>query len=175
MKTDSQHIFNTTKTAIWQQFAAALDMVAVAINACPDGLWADETQHMIFWRVAHHALIMGDMYVDGAIEGYTPPAPFEAAELSFSHTPSRVYTKAELMGLLEHCRARMIEVVENMTEEQALRKCVFPWVSVPYLELCIYNQRHVQEHAGQLLLMVGQNDVKAPSWVAKGRKRKAAK
>lgn len=171
MNLDTHRLFKTTKTAIWQQFAAALDMVAVAINACPESLWADETQHMIFWRVAHHALIMADMYVDGAIEGYTPPAPFAAAELSFGVTPSRVYTKAELMTLLDYCRARMIDAVENMTEEQALRKCVFPWVSVPYLELCIYNQRHVQEHAGQLLLMVGQNKVKAPSWVAKGRKR----
>lgn len=39
----------------------------------------------------------------------------------------------------------------------------------PYLELQLYNMRHVQEHASQLQLLLGQHGVPGLDWVAKAR------
>jgi hypothetical protein len=38
-----------------------------------------------------------------------------------------------------------------------------------YVELPLYSMRHVQEHAAQLNLFLGQNGVAAPGWITKAR------
>jgi hypothetical protein len=35
---------STWKAGIWQQFGAAIDMLADAVSACPIALWSDRTQ-----------------------------------------------------------------------------------------------------------------------------------
>jgi hypothetical protein len=72
-------------------------------------------------------------------------------------TLPRVYTRAELLGYLDYCRERCRIVVGGMTAEQARRMCRFPWGEVTFGELHLYNMRHVQEHAAQLGMFVGQH------------------
>ena len=38
-------------------------------------------------------------------------------------------------------------------------------------ELLLYNMRHVQEHAAQLSLFLGQRAGSAPGWVSKAKSR----
>jgi hypothetical protein len=38
-----------------------------------------------------------------------------------------------------------------------------------FLELQIYTMRHVQEHAAQMNLLLGQNGVTGPDWIAQAR------
>jgi hypothetical protein len=40
---------------------------------------------------------------------------------------------------------------------------------VPFGDLLLYNMRHVQEHASQLNLILGQTYGSAPGWVATAR------
>ena len=44
-----------------------------------------------------------------------------------------------------------------MTVEQANRLCAFAWGEVPFAELQLYNMRHVQEHAAQLHMFLGNH------------------
>ena len=43
-----------------------------------------------------------------------------------------------------------------MSHEQANRLCRFAWGELPFAELQLYSMRHVQEHAGQLHMFLGQ-------------------
>jgi hypothetical protein len=53
-----------------------------------------------------------------------------------------------------------------MSPEQANRLCSFAWGEVPFAELQLYNLRHVQEHAAQLHLFLGQQSGRPGKWVA---------
>jgi hypothetical protein len=92
----------------------------------------------------------------GAEEGFAPPAPFDLVEMEEGEILPRVYTRAELLDYLAICRRRCQDTIAALTTEEAFRICRFPWGEVPFAELQLYSMRHVQEHAAQLHLFLGQ-------------------
>ena len=48
------------QTVISRQFAAAIQMLRSAVEACPDNLWDDRTVGTPFWHLAYHALFYTD-------------------------------------------------------------------------------------------------------------------
>jgi hypothetical protein len=163
------------RTIIWQQFGAAIDDLDNALRACPDALWRDRlwnnpTEQQFFlpeyWYIVYHALFWLDLYLTGAEEGFAPPAPFTLIEQDENGPlPERPYTKDELLAYLDDCRHRCQATIEALTEEAAQRRCRFGWGEVSFAELLLYNMRHVQGHASQLNLMLGQKTGSAPVWV----------
>ena len=156
------------KTSVWRQFGATIEYLARTIEACPDSLWTCSLwdtgtappERSRTWYVAYHTLFWLDLYLTGAEEGFLPPPPFELIEQDDDGPiPERVYSKVELQDYLEGCRMRCYETVQALTDETLGRRCVFSWGECSFLELLIYNLRHVQEHSGQLNLMLGQNGV----------------
>ncbi len=168
------------KTIIWQQFGAAIDMLDNALHACPDELWherlwdnpSERPEYSQFWYLAYHTLFWLDLYLTGAEEGFAPPAPFTLIEMEEDELPERPYTKDELQAYLAYGRKKCQATIEALTDEAAQRRSRFGWGEVSFAELLLYNMRHVQEHASQLSLMLGQNVGSAPGW--KGRARSSA-
>jgi hypothetical protein len=72
----------------------------------------------------------------------------------------RVYNREELLGYLKTCRQRCQDTIATLSIEQAYRVCKFAWGEVPFAELLLYTMRHVQEHAAQLLMFLGQHRVR---------------
>lgn len=165
------------KTAVWQQFAASIDMLNNAINACPDDLWTvrlwDDPElpaSSEFWYLAYHTLFWLDLYLSGAVEGFVPPAPFNLDELDPAGLlPERVYSKSELLAYLTHTRQKCQATVNSLTAEKAQQLCKFPWGEVTFVSLLLDNMRHVQEHTAQLNLILGQKIGFGPRWVARAR------
>jgi hypothetical protein len=58
-----------------------------------------------------------------------------------------------------------------MTDEKARQRCTFDWYEASFLELQLYSMRHLQEHASQLNLLLGQHDVSGLDWVTKARNK----
>ena len=158
------------RASIWQQFGAAIDMLDNALRACPDTLWRDRSQQPEFWYVVYHTLFWLDLYLSGAVESFAPPAPFTLDELDPAGLlPERPYTKGELQTYLDHGRTKCRATIEALTDEQAHRRCGFAWGEVSFAELLLYNMRHVQEHASQLSLILGQKTDSAPGWVVQAK------
>jgi hypothetical protein len=166
------------KTGLWQQFGAAIDMFGNAINACPDDLWheplwltpGEPTGYSEFWYLTFHALFWLDLDLSGGVEGFAPPAPFTLDELDPAGLlPERPYTQAELQSYLRHCRQKCQATIQALTVESANRHCRFPWREVNFFELLIHSLRHVQDHAAQLNLFLGQQGVTVSGWVAKAK------
>lgn len=165
----------TWGTALWRQFGAAIDTLDDALAACPDSLWTERlwrvtpttwfpSQFGEFWYVGFHVLVWLDLYLSGVPEEeFAPPAPFAQGELdSVEALPERPYTKEELRAYLASARQRCHDALGALTDEQARRPVAYPWTEgrqVNYLELQLYNLRHVQEHAAQLSLFLGQQVV----------------
>ncbi len=159
------------RTIIWQQFGGAIDTLDNALRACPDELWrarlwdhpSERPEFSQFWYVVYHALFWLDLYLSGAEEGFTPPAPFTLIEQDDDGPlPERPYTKDELQTYLDYSRKKCQATIEALTDEAAQRHCRFAWGEVSFAELLLYNMRHVQEHASQLNMMLGQKVGSAP-------------
>jgi hypothetical protein len=167
---------DTLKTALWRQFGSAIDMLENALLACPEELWhihlnndrSLSPQFSEFWYVAYHTLFWLDLYLTGAIEGFAPPAPFTLAELDPAGLlPERTYTRGELLTYLDHGRRKCKATIEALTDERARHACKFSWGEASFLELLLDNMRHVQEHAAQLDLVLGQEIGFAPRWITR--------
>jgi uncharacterized damage-inducible protein DinB len=160
------------KTNIWQQFGAAIDMLENALLACPEELWKDRSQKPEYWYTVFHTLFWLDFYLSESAGGFVPPAPFTLDELDPAGLlPERVYTKEELKNYLEHGRKKCKITIEAMTNEKANHRFVFGRVDLSFMELILYNLRHVQHHAGQLNLILRQTIDSVPSWVIKTKSK----
>jgi hypothetical protein len=164
------------KGTIRRQFGAAIDMLENAMRVCPDELWSDPSKRpqwvsrnvVGFWYVAFHTLFFLDYYLSERAETFVPPAPFTLDELDPSGLlPDRPYTKAELLGYLDHCRKKCHAAIEAMTEEEAHQHCGFKRLDFTGAELLLDNMRHVQHHAAQLNLLLRQSIDSAPPWINK--------
>jgi hypothetical protein len=175
---------NLWRTLLWKQFGAAIDTLGVAMMACPDALWhvpvwddpSVPPQRTEFGYVAYHALFWLDLYVFGSEEGFAPPAPFALIEQddAIGPLPDRNYSKEELGAYLASVRQKCRTIIETMTDERARQPVNFPWMRagevVTYAEVQLYSMRHVQEHAAQLHLVLGQHGVQTGSdWVTRAK------
>ena len=142
-------------------------MLNDALRDCPDELWEkhvweDQPDQWVaagfsaFWYLGYHTLFWLDLYLTGEEEGFAPPAPFDLVEMEAGEILPRTYAREELLTYLEYCRRKCQETIDALSTEQAYRSCRFPWGELPYGELLLYNLRHVQEHAGQLRMFLGQ-------------------
>jgi hypothetical protein len=172
----------TWKNIIWNQFGAAIDMLDNALLACPDELWQErlyierevQPEFAEFWYVAYHALFWLDFYLSESAEGFAPPAPFTLSEFDAGLLPERVYTKAELQNYLRYNRTKCQTRLETLSDALAPQRVRLDWPDMSVAELLLYNLRHVQEHAAQLSLFLGQKVGSAPGWVGKARNKGTA-
>ena len=166
-----------TRDMLWRQFGAAIDMLGDALRNCPDALWEkmlwdDEPGQWVakgfsrFWYIGYHTLFWLDLYLTGAEEGFTPPAPFDLVEMRDNETLPRTYTRDELLGYLGLCRQRCQDTLLNLTTEQAERPCSFAWGTVAFAAMMLYTLRHVQEHAAHLNMAIGQHGTYHQAWKA---------
>jgi hypothetical protein len=162
---------------LWRQFGAAIDMLENALRACPDELWGarlwggERPELSEFWYIGYHTLFWLDLYLSGSIEGFAPPAPFTLDELDPAGlVPERRYTVDELLAYLDHGRWKCRAAIEGLTEENARRLCRVAWGEVRYAELLLDNMRHVQEHAAQMNLYLGQSLGLDSGWVSQTKR-----
>ena len=161
---------------LWRQFGAAIDALGGALTACPDALWEEQLWTDLpdqwvapgfsaFWYLGYHTIFWIDLYLTGAEEGFRPPEPFDLVEMMDGETLPRVYSRTELLGYLELVRRRAERAITTLTPEAARRACSFAWGTLPYGELMLYTLRHVQEHAAQMQLFLGQRTGRGGEWV----------
>lgn len=156
---------------IARQTQACLDMLARAIENCPETLWEERLWNdpgapglSAYWYLIYHCLFWADVDLTGGVEGFTPPAPFTLSELDPAGLlPDRVYTPAELLAYLNYTKRKAREKITGLTGEQAR---MVGRGGVSYAERLVNTIRHIQEHTAQLNLFLGQKrDGYEPGWV----------
>lgn len=153
---------------LWRQFETAIDSLGDALRNCPDNLWekslwSDQPDQWVadgfsaFWYLGYHTIFWLDLYLTGTEEGFAPPEPFDLVEMEANERLPRTYSREELLGYLNDCRQKCQDTVDGLSTEQAHQLCQFPWGELPFAELLLYTMRHVQEHAAQLHMFLGQH------------------
>lgn len=157
-----------TRTSLWKQFGAAIDTLHDAVTLCPDELWTiqvweddEDSRYGQYWFIVGHTLRWLDIYLEGGSADYATPPPFMRNQL-----PPRPWTKGESITYLTALRKTCRGAIAHLTDEDAAKPG--RW-GVPFLELQLYNMRHVQEHAAQLQLVLGSHGVKEVDWIPAAR------
>jgi uncharacterized damage-inducible protein DinB len=168
----------TLRTAMWWQFGAAIDMLEKTLMACPAELWRVRIfraqtirslppwippEFSEFWYIAYHTLFWLDLYLEGEPEeNFAPPAPFIWTEGNPAASPEQPYAKEELLTYLAAMRRKCHATLLQLSDERAHQTVSYAWTgeqATSFLELLLYTMRHVQEHAAQLSLFLGQHGV----------------
>lgn len=79
--------------------------------------------------------------------------------------------RCSLASFLVHLRQKCQTTIAGLSDEKAHQQVDFPWIGgkpMSFLELLLYNMLHVQEHAAQLNMFLGQNTIDVASdWVGR--------
>ncbi|HEX3823763.1 MAG TPA: hypothetical protein VHV79_04790 [Mycobacteriales bacterium] len=147
-----------------RNFDSALQLMATALTDCPDRLWetdlwpVDATMHHVpqggihgsaTWFLGYHVLTCLDYDLGGDFERWVPPPPFNENTFGF---PNRVFTRSELLGYLDWCRARARQSCAALTDDLALRllPSTHRYAGTRYGEIVAAIPLHVVEHASQI-------------------------
>lgn len=181
-------MIETLRPSLTRHLLTSLGELERALEHCPDELWegslwpvrtdhafvwpirragskepGDETLLQTvsaFWNVAYHALFYLDFYLSRGITPFKPPKPFRFDEHGANVVPRRTYTRDELLEYATHDRRKIRSIVGELTEEQAAE--ILPaktnYAGLPFLDLLHVTLRHVQAHAAQLELFLGQHE-----------------
>jgi hypothetical protein len=159
------------KAVLKSQYLAALEMLRRAIDASPDSVWDDPAFKNRFWRVAYHVLFYTDFYLSRSENDFQPWEK-HVHEINFlgaipwaperEAAPGEPYSKEEVLDYLK----RVADGVDPRLEATDLdAPSGFSWLRFSKLELQIYNIRHIQHHAAQLIERLRQATGKGVEWV----------
>ena len=148
---------------IRSQYLSTLEMLKQAIEKCPETLWNDPTDKNKFWQVAYHALYYTHLYLQPAEKDFRPWDKHRAeTDLAETGAP---YSKDEILEYLAFCQQQVKEQVPHLNLDA---ESGFYWLPFDKAELQVYNIRHVQQHAGELMERLGSRTGIEVDWV--GRK-----
>lgn len=156
-------MINELKESLWKQFGAGIDRLRKAILLWPEEYWNTDKR---FFYIAYHSLISLDYCLTIPPTNFSSPLPFKITdpadipdEAVDDIIPDRIYGKEELMGYLQASRLKCRNLIEGLIEEKLKQR----WIEEPdelsayctlnytALEILLYNMRHVQHHAAQLI------------------------
>ena len=162
-------------TIVSSQIHAALKMLRSAIVACPDELWNRETDHNPFWVLAYHTLFFAHLYLSPSEDAFEP---YDRQVVGFPRygkaglgdwtklTPGDVLSKVDVLAYCDHINGRVAKLVESTPFEAPSG---FHWLKFSKGEAHLYNLRHIQHHAGQLIERLRQEAGVGSKWVADSR------
>ena len=145
---------------IRSQYLSTLEMLKYAVEKCPETLWNDPADKNKFWQVAYHALFYTHLYLQPTEQDFRPwPKQRKAHDLS---KPADPYSKEEVLEYLAFCQQQVEERVPGLNLEA---ESGFDWLPFDKAELQVYNIRHVQQHAGELMERLGSRAGIDVDWV----------
>jgi hypothetical protein len=169
-------MLETYKLSIANQLDAALCMLDLCVEQCPDALWNSRVGNLAFCQVAFHALFFTDFYLGEPDEDAFRGQPFHRQNAhifrDYEELEDRVqvllYDKPAIKSYLGHCRDKISEVIAAETDESLQAPCGFARKSFSRAELYVLNIRHIQHHAAQLSLRLRLDAKESVPWVGSG-------
>jgi hypothetical protein len=146
---------------IRSQYQASLEMLKQAIARCPESIWVDPGDKTKFWQIAYHVLFYTHLYLQSSEMEFVPWVKhrkdyqkIEPVTASSNNQPENrePYTKEDLLDYLDLCQQQVDEKTSQLNLED---ESGFAWLPFSKLELQIYNIRHIQQHAGELMERLG--------------------
>ena len=156
------------------QYEAALATLGLCVKVAPEKVWSGTVARYPFNQTAFHTLFFMDFYLGlepadlrGQSFHQANPELFGDYEQLEDREPVGTYSKEQITTYLRFCREKAIAVLAAETEESLAAPARFGR-PISRLELHVYNIRHVQHHAAQLILKLRLEAGVDIPWVGSG-------
>jgi DinB family protein len=162
-------------TIVSSQISAALKMLRSAIEACPEDLWNRKSDANPFWVLAYHTLYFAHLYLSPSEEAFAPwdrkvrgHSGYGKSDLGdwTQLTPDDVYAKLDVLAYCDFIESRVSGLVAATPFDAPSG---FRWLKFSKAEAHLYNLRHIQHHAGQLIERLRQVAGHGSKWVFGGQ------
>lgn len=168
-------MIRTLQGLLVSQFEASLCTLRHCIARCPDEIWNAPVAKYPFCQTAYHTLFFTDYYLGPDAESLRQQSFHLANQQLFGdyeqlqeREPESLYDKPQIDAYLEFCRDKAVATISAETEEDLAAPAKFARKNFSRAELHIYNIRHIQHHAAQLILRLRlDSDVDIP-WIGAG-------
>jgi hypothetical protein len=152
-------MLDTLKQMIASQYEASLCTLSTCIDRCPESAWHLPIGIYEFSQVAFHTLFFADCYLGPNRESLRQQ-PFHLENKAFfndyeqleARKPVGIYDRPALQKYMRHCRGKAADAVASATADSLRAHSGFRWRDCSRAELHVYNIRHIQHHAAQLIL-----------------------
>jgi hypothetical protein len=172
-------MLETLKTLITNQFEAAASTLNACIDKCPEEAWNAPVANYKFCQVVFHTLFYTDYYLGISEEALRPQAfhrenahVFRDYEELEPRPPVLLYERAWTKSYLQYCRKKCHEVIAAETAESLAAPTKFPRKAFSRAEIHVYNIRHIQHHAAQLILRLRLDSQQDVPWFRSGWQEK---
>jgi len=168
-------MIDTVKELIANQIEAALCTLNACIELCPDQAWDMRIARYPFSQVVFHTLFFTDYYLGADEESYRRQ-PFHRDNASFfgdyeqlqDREPVARYDRASINKYMNHCRRKATDATRSETAATLAGPTGFARRNFSRAELYVYNIRHIQHHAAQLILRLRVDADRDVPWVESG-------
>lgn len=163
------------KQLLTSQYEASLCTLGHCIARCPDGLLNARVARYPFSQVVFHTLFYADHYLGADAESFRQQA-FHVSNVDFfgdyeqleDREPVCVYERPQIKAYLDFCRDKAVTTIARETADDLSAPARFPPKKFSRAELHVYNIRHIQHHAAQLILRLRlDTDINIP-WIGAG-------
>lgn len=167
----------TFKRLIAAQYEASLCTLSYCLARCPDSSWNAPVAKYPFCQAAFHTLFFADYYLSQNVESFLQQSwhqdhrdLFGDYEQLQDREPTSLYTRAELELYRDFCRNKAASVMAEETETILVAQAQFPKKDFSRAELHVYNIRHIQHHAAQLVFRLRIDAGVDVPWIRSGWK-----
>jgi hypothetical protein len=161
------------KQALKNQMMAALATLHQCIQHCSDDEWQKSHNDAPFSQVLFHTLFYTDFYLSPNEREFRlqlfhkrNAALFRDYEELEYKKPEQIYTREEISAYLTFCYDKIHTYFDTIKDTDLLE--INAAKNMTFMELSIYNTRHIQHHAAQLGLRIQQVTGKELTWVSSG-------
>src|SRR5688572_28733026 len=152
-------MLDTFKHLIANQYEASLAALNACIDRCPVSAFNAPVANLAFCQAAFHVLFFTDLYLGQNVESLRDQPfhrehgdTFRDYEELEPRRQQLLYDRAFVKRYLQHCRNKAADVISKETTETLNLPAGFEWLKFSRAELHVYNIRHIQHHAAQLIL-----------------------
>ena len=140
-----------------RQYRASLEMLSHAVTQCPEALWLAAERQNRFWHIAYHAVFFTHLYLQPSEAEFRPWARHRPNYQFLGTTPWPPYERPTIdapysqADVLEYRDLCLGEIETRVPAGDLDAPSGFPWLRFSRLEVHLYNIRHLQHHAAQLI------------------------
>jgi len=154
-------MIDTLKDLLAHQYEASLSMLHLAIARCPEASWNERVANLKYCQAAFHVVFFGDVYLQPSDDvnalkrqrfHIEHAADFRDYEELEDRAQVLLYDKAFVLNYLLFVRSKASETIARESADVLAGRSGFARRKCSRAELHVYNIRHIQHHAAQLIL-----------------------
>lgn len=166
---------DTFRRLIANQYDACLCTLTQCSENCPDSHWDALIARHPFCQVLFHTLFFADYYLGNDADSFGQQAFHRENTELFSNyeqlqdrEPTSVYSREQIDMYGRFCRDKATATMDAETEQTLCAETGFARRNFSRAELHVYNIRHIQHHAAQLILRLRIDTTVDIPWIGSG-------